>query len=214
MPSPDLKIRRVCSAGEPAFDGLVAIYTEAHAENERKSPEKLEAMIRHPAYFFLVATELNQVVGFCILRVLHDSDAALLEYMAVARDRRKQGIGQRLFVETAESPPFSSKFLLAEVDSDKKNPADKGERIRRKAFYRRLGWREVDQLRYIMPPVSGALPPDMDMLVYKRDLPPHIERDRLRRWLERCYVEVYGMSANDTRIEGMVCALPAKVRLT
>ena len=213
MRSRELLVRRVRSVGEPAFDDLVAIYTEAHAQSERKSPEQLAAMIQRPGYFFLVAIESSVVVGFSIVRLFDKSDAALLEYMAVARDRRSEGIGRQLFAETANFGSVSSKFLLVEVDSNKKPSADQADRMRRKEFYRRLGCREVGELGYIMPPVSSVPPPEMDMLVYKGDLPPCIERTRVRQWLERCYVEVYGMSANDSRIDAMIHALPAKARL-
>src|SRR6266700_8267890 len=119
MRSRELLVRRVRSVGEPAFDDLVRIYTEAHAASERKSPGQLAAMIQRPGYFFLVAIESSVVVGFSIVRLFDKSDAALLEYMAVARDRRSQGIGRQLFAETANFGSVSSKFLLVEVDSNK-----------------------------------------------------------------------------------------------
>jgi hypothetical protein len=53
----------------------------------------------------------------------------------------------------------------------------------------------------------------MDMLVFQREPPASLGRDRLRRWLEQCYVEVYGQSGDDPRIETMIGALPAQVRL-
>ncbi len=153
------------------------------------------------------------MLGYAIVRALDDSDAALLEYMAVAPDRRSQGIGQQLFTEAANLAAGSSKFLLVEVDSDKLRNDDQADRIRRKMFYRRLGCKEIEGLDYIMPPVSTVLPGAMDVLIHGRQLPPHIERARIRRWLECCYVEVYGLSASDPRIETMVSGLPANVRL-
>jgi ribosomal protein S18 acetylase RimI-like enzyme len=213
MKAQDIQLRRVRSVHEPDFHDLVAIYTEAHPRSERKSPERLSTMIQQPGYFFLVAVESSVVVGFSIVRVFDDSDAALLEYMAVAHDRRNQGIGQQLFIQTANFEIISSRFLLAEVDSEKKPSDDRADRIRRKNFYRRLGCREVEQLCYIMPPVSSASPPDMDILVYKRDLPPSVELPHLRQWLVCCYVQVYGLHANDRRIETMLHGLPANVRL-
>jgi hypothetical protein len=153
------------------------------------------------------------VAGFQILRVLDGADAALLEYNAVASDRRNQGIGSELFQKIANLDVFASRFLLAEVGSDKKATPDQLERTRRKEFYRRLGWREVGQLGYLMPPVSTVLPPEMDMLVYAPALPAMIERDRLRHWLERCYIDVYGLSATDARIDAMISPLPEQVPL-
>jgi GNAT superfamily N-acetyltransferase len=170
-------------------------------------------MVQDPGYSFLLATESNLVVGYAIVRALDDSDAALLEYLAVAPDRRSQGMGQQLFTEAVSLIAVSSRFLLVEVDSDKLCVADQAERTRRKMFYRRLGCKEVEGLGYIMPPVSSVPPREMDILVYRRELPPCVERARIRRWLERCYVEVYGFPSNDPRIEAMVRGLPTDVRL-
>jgi ribosomal protein S18 acetylase RimI-like enzyme len=213
MKADDLRVTQVNSVHESAFAALERIYTESLPESERKSPARLSIMLGDPSYRFLVATSSATVVGFSIVRIFDNSDAALLEYMAVAREHRSQGIGRILFSRTANFDCISSHFLLAEVDSDKMPSEDEADRFRRKAFYRGLGCKEVDQLRYIMPPVSTELPPDMDILVYKQDLPTFIERTRLKQWLQRCYVEVYGLSENDPRIETMIQGLPARVQL-
>jgi hypothetical protein len=211
--SSPLELRRLHSLDDPAFAQLLEIYFEANDRSERKSLNRLAAMIQDPGYHFLAGMRSGLVTGFQILRVLDGADAALLEYNAVACDRRNQGIGSELFQRIANLDVFASRFLLAEVGSDKKATPDQLERTRRKEFYRRLGWREVDQLRYIMPPVSSALPPEMDMLVYAPALPAMIERDRLRHWLERCYIDVYGLSATDARIDAMISGLPEQVPL-
>ena len=211
--SRQLDLRRLTSTHDPVFDQLFEIYTQANAPGERKSPERLAAMIEEPEYHFLAGMALGELAGFSILRCLHGSDAALLEYLAVAQDLRSEGIGSTLLAKTANLDAFASKFLLAEVNSDKKPGAEQAERTRRKAFYRRLGWREVQGFDYIMPPVASDLPAEMDMLVYKRELPPSIKRARLRHWLERSYIEVYHQSASDPRIEAMMSALPEPVPL-
>ena len=213
MQSADLRLRRLVSAQDHPFGELLDIYMEANEPGERKSPERLAEMIREPAYYFMAAMGSGLVAGFQILRVLDGADAALLEYNAVAHDRRNQGIGGELFRATAQLDVFASRFLLAEVASDKMTSPDQAERSRRKSFYRRLGWREVEGLQYIMPPVSNELPPEMDMLVYRRELPSTVAHERIRSWLCRCYVDVYGLSVNDPRIDAMMRPLPARVRL-
>lgn len=197
MQSKEIDVCRVESAHEAAFDQLVEIYTEAITPGGRKSIERLAEMTRQPAYFFLLGLQSERVVGFAIVRAFDGSDAALLEYLAVARDCRDHGIGSALLRQVMNLDAFSSRFLLAEVDSDKKLSADRAECSRRKQFYRRLGWKEIDELEYIMPPVSTTMPPAMDMLVCSRALPARIERERLRQWLECCYVEIYNQSADD-----------------
>ena len=208
-----LELRRLHSVSDAAFAQLLEIYFEANEPGERKSPGQVASMIEEPAYYFLAGIESGVVAGFQILRVLDGVDAALLEYNAVERGRRNQGIGGELFRQVANSGVFAARFLLAEVGSDEQATSDQVERTRRKQFYRRLGWREVDGLSYIMPPVSSTPPPEMNLLVYNRELPTTLAKDRLRRWLEQIYDEVYGQSNDDPRIGAMIGALPARERL-
>src|ERR1700686_1158430 len=114
-----LQIHRVASVAEPEFDALVRIYTEAHPESERRGLDRLSHMLEQPEYFFLTASRGDSVVGFSISICFADSDAALLEYMAVAEGQRNHGIGQVLFKETVKFQTISERYVLIEVDSDK-----------------------------------------------------------------------------------------------
>ncbi|MDE3147883.1 MAG: GNAT family N-acetyltransferase [Acidobacteriota bacterium] len=213
MKDDQLKIHRVQNSTEPEFAELVRIYSEAHPASERKSVAMLSSMVERPEYLFQVVSQANQVLGFAIVLCFVDSDACLLEYMAVERKWRSRGIGKFLFTELVKLQEISERYLLAEVDSDKAETADKKDRTRRKDFYRRLGCREIEKICYIMPQVSSALPPAMDLLVYRRMLPDSIERTDLRKWLQSCYVQVYGKAESDPRIETMLKDLPAVLRL-
>jgi ribosomal protein S18 acetylase RimI-like enzyme len=200
----EMRIERVISAEGAEFDALVRIYTEALPAIERKSADVLARMIERPEYFFLAAIEDSAVVGFAIAIALVDSDAALLEYLAVDRARRGMGIGASLFHATAAWPGLCGRSLLVEVEA---------EAARTKKFYRQLGARQIEGLAYQMPPVSSAQPPAMDMLVCAEQLPDALEKVRVRGWLEACYLQVYGVAADDARIHSMVGTLPHRIRV-
>ena len=208
-----LTLRRVLSSAEPDFDALVQIYTEAHPVSELKPAAELRQMIERPEYFFLAMMQDLSVAAFSISICFPDSDAALLEYMAVAVAKRNHGIGGLLFKETTEFPPIAGRYLLIEVDSDKCRSGDRQDRVRRKSFYRRLGCLEIGGLSYIMPRVSSATPPPMEMLIYRSTLPDFVVRSRLRRWLGNCYSQVYHAPSDDPRIDLMVEHLPLEVPL-
>lgn len=192
---------------------LLRIYAESIPPSERKSAEQLAAMVAQPGYSFLAAVESETVVGFSITASLRDTDAALLEYMAVAPEKRGRGIGAWLCRATATQPQTAGRFLLVEADSDRAESSDGAERTRRKAFYRRLGAKELDGLRYRMPRVTSATPPPMELLVCREKLPELIEKSCVRSWLESCYVQVYGMPADSPQIEAMLESLPEHVPL-
>jgi hypothetical protein len=167
-------------------------------------------MIERPEYLFLTVEDADVVVGFAIEIALAGSNAVLLEYIAVDAGRRGRGIGQLLFRAAAGWPEAHNRFLLVEVDSD---AALLPETADRKRFYRRLGCRQIDGLTYLMPPVSSAQPPLMDMLAYRRELPESVGKAQVRAWLAACYGQVYGVAENDPRIGAMVDELPETIRL-
>lgn len=208
-----MKIHRVHSVDEAAYEQLLLIHHDSQPESELKGPDQLARMIERPEYFFLAAFRHDAVVGFSISICFPDSDAALIEYMAVDRKFRGQGIGQRLFNETVSFGSIAERTVMIEVDSEKSPSDDHLDRVRRKNFYRRLGCREVDGLSYIMPPVSSGVPPPMDMLVYAVELSGTLAKSRIRAWLESCYRHVYDLPKEDPRIESMLEKLPDNVRL-
>jgi len=211
-----MSVRRVASSAEPAFNALLRIYTASIAASERKSAKQLAEMIARPEYCFLVAMRGTAAVGFAIAAELRGTDAALLEYMAVKREERGRGIGALLFRAMTELPQFAGRFLLIEVDSTREDATDCEERARRKAFYARLGARELGGVRYHMPRVAEAEPPEMELMVFGAELPVRIEKTRVRAWVESLYAQVYGVK-DAARTESMlekageqICLIPER----
>ncbi|MGO8759281.1 MAG: GNAT family N-acetyltransferase [Terracidiphilus sp.] len=208
-----MTIRRLQGSSDPDFENLSKIYVDAHPPSERKSVETLRSMADRLDYSFTVAAEKGKVLGFSIVLCFSGSDACLLEYMAVAGEARNRGIGGRLFRAVVASAEVAARFVLVEVDSGQVPCQDAADRARRMSFYRKLGCREIEGLRYLMPPVSSAAPPPMELLVYKKALPPSVESAHVRAWLEACYTQVYSRPAHDPHIEAMLRDLPNNLRL-
>jgi ribosomal protein S18 acetylase RimI-like enzyme len=210
---PRLQIHRLCCTTHPAYEELIRIYEDSQPESERKSVADLARMMERPEYLFLAALRDQSVVGFSISICLIGSDAALLEYIAVDRRFRGLGIGKQLFRDTVEFGPLAERTVLIEVDSEKSRSPGRVDRVRRKNFYRGLGCREVEGLSYIMPPVSSATPPPMDLMVYRAELSGTVEKSRIQAWLESCYRQVYQLPRVDYRIASMMEGLPEGVHL-
>jgi GNAT superfamily N-acetyltransferase len=208
-----LTFERVEDAQDPRFSSLLAIYRSSHPASERKPGILLSEMVKKPEYLFIAAILEAQVVGFAISNWFPQSDACLLEYMAITQERRGQGIGKMLFKYLIAMPQIAGRYLLAELDSERPSPGNHPEEIRRKRFYLRLGCREIAGLRYIMPPVASSTPPAMDIMVYRRNLPTAISRTTLRGWLQSIYVNVYQMREDDPRIAEMLENIPEEARL-
>jgi GNAT superfamily N-acetyltransferase len=199
--------------GEP-FRQLFAIYAASISPREQKPEDWLRAMVAAPKYRVWIAQDAGRVLGFSILFVPPGEGFALLEYMAVAPEKRGHGFGGTLFrrtVEHAVTPDGTGLPVLLEVDSDREASSDRAVRTRRIRFYRRLGCVKIAGLLYLMP-LRGVGPvPEMDLLVYRVVPPAPLARGHLQRWLQAIYRDVYHASPDDPRIAQMLQPLPDPV---
>jgi ribosomal protein S18 acetylase RimI-like enzyme len=204
-----LEVCRLSGEAGADFEALFSIYAEALPHREQKNREELRRMLADPAYAFLVARDQQVVVGFAIVYVFPQGDGALLEYMAIARHRRRRGLGAALFQSVVSRSPEP---LLVEVDAPEPGAADNDTREHRQRFYRRLGCRRIAGLAYILPlPTQGA-PPRMDLFLHA-GTPLASSRARLADWLSTIYGNVYHCAADDPRLAGMLAGLPEQIIL-
>jgi GNAT superfamily N-acetyltransferase len=191
----DLRLSRF--EHDPEFDQAMAIYREAIPASERKPEAALRALAAEPRCAVALAVEGEAVIGFAILTRLEGVPIALLEYMAVRADRRGRGVGAALFGFLKEGlGPGAT--LVIEVEAETGDPAADPLRSARKAFYRRLGAHKIEGLDYILP--LGDDPPPLHLL----STGPAPAAAGLRPWLRALYVEIYGQSPEDPRIEAML----------
>jgi GNAT superfamily N-acetyltransferase len=211
-----VKLEQLESSQGETFRQLYAIYAASIAAREQKREGWIAAMIDAPEYRVWVAKAGGLVRGFSILFVPPAGGFALLEYMAVAPDRRNHGLGAELFRRTVERalPPGERALpVLLEVDSDREDASDRALRTRRERFYRRLGCLRIAGLRYLMPLAGEGPPPEMDLLVYTAEPLAPPARSEVKRWLETIYRDVYHCPPDDPRLAQMVAPLPDPVPL-
>jgi len=209
-------LEQMTSAEGAPFRELFAIYAASITPREQKPEDWLRTMVTAPEYRVWTASDAGRVLGFTILFVPPDRGFALLEYMAVASDRRGSGLGAAMFrrtVEQALTPQGVALPVLLEVDSDREASPDQALRTRRLHFYRRLGCATIAGLRYLMPlPGTGAAP-EMDLMIHRDAPATAVARGDLERWLRTIYRDVYHVSPDDPRIEAMLRPLPDPVGL-
>lgn len=205
-----LALQRLHPADEVRFGELVRLYEEAFPAAERKPVSVLQHMLAAPGYQFLLALENEMTAGFAIVCLLQGTGVAMLEYMAIEPARRMRGLGRQLVAAIMASLELPKRVLLLEVESDRVPSPDRDTRTRRKRFYRAMGAREVEGLRWLMPTVADAPPPPMEWMIFAA---AHgVRREDLRRWISSIYVEVYRQRSDDPRIDEMLAALPPEVR--
>lgn len=150
------------------YDTLV---TEAFPENERKPLSDIEALAASGAYEVLGLWEGAGLLGFASLWSHPDHPGyVLLDYLAVAAERRNGGLGAELLRLLREK--YAEKALViteAEAPVPGGSGAENDLRRRRIGFYRRCGFQEVydtaacgARFRAL---VLGPLPEDLSMLM-------------------------------------------------
>jgi len=87
-------VEQLKSCGEPTFRELYEIYAASIAVREQKPEEWICAMVRAPEYRVWVMKGGGRVESFSILFLPPSERFALLEYMAVAPERRNHGRGR------------------------------------------------------------------------------------------------------------------------
>jgi GNAT superfamily N-acetyltransferase len=202
------------SADGELFRQLFEIYAASISPREQKPEAWLRAMVAAPDYRVWVAQVADRVVGFSILLLRPVEGLALLEYMAVATERRNSGLGAELFRQTVEHAAMTQGPrlpVLLEIDSDREASSDRAIRTRREHFYRRLGCEKIVGLRYLMPLEGVGLAPEMDLMIYRAEPPGPLPRGQVKRWLETIYRDVYHCSPDDPRILQMLRPLPDPV---
>lgn len=187
------------------FDGFYAIYSTAFPLSEQKSRDALLQMVYASFYTIYLAYNDEKIVGFCIMYHPNNEDFFLLEYMAIDETQRGIGLGSTLLKSSIEQlfKTHGIRALLIEIESPEESSSDKEIREKREQFYRHLGALRIDSFDYILALQSVEAPPAMKLLLFHPNL-REISKTTLQRWLEKIYVDVYGCSQNDPRIEQML----------
>lgn len=201
---------------DPRFDAAMRIYRDAIDPSEQKPLDVLRAQVSDDRYNFIVAEGAGRVVGFAIVYVPLSREFWLLEYMAVDAGVRSTGLGSELLAaamsracaHTGDAPG------IFEVEKPGAGVGADDPMRRRLAFYDRKGCRVIAGLDYILPPLQGAEPPPMMLLVHGAPHLSEIDRDALRRWLITLYGDVYDLPPDDARIGRMLEPLGARVSLS
>jgi GNAT superfamily N-acetyltransferase len=214
MPGGSILVRRITAADEQAWGCLCEIYIQSIAAEEQKSLEEFAAMAGREDYTFLAAQLDEVTVGFSIVWHSATADFSLLEYMAVQESQRGRGVGSLLFNASATEALVnrSGHCLILEVDSVEFGARGAEACSLRQKFYRRLGCRRLEGLRYLLP-LAGRSPPTMDLMLLAEPMPEAVSKRRVREWLRAIYEHVYRQSGGDPRIDQMLISVNDPVKL-
>jgi GNAT superfamily N-acetyltransferase len=185
---------------------VASLYQKAFPSAERKPWHILSADLTRSSYQLLGVRFEGEFAGFAAVYSPPRGSVRLIEYMAVEPHLRGRGIGSALFNAVARAG--AGEPLLLEVEAGE---AD-GTATRRKAFYRRLGCRQIGTVRYRMPCVSTTPPPPMHLLVYGIAT-RQLHKNALSAWLMDIFKNVYQVAHPRDSVHSMLQGEPEVIPL-
>lgn len=149
-----------------------AIYEDSFPIEERRGWENLKSLLYGGHEFFKAYAIFHdsQFVGFITSWVF--PEAVYIEHFATDAALRSSGIGSAALSQLIDS---TSLPIVLEVE-----PAESGETAQRRiGFYRRLGFHDLPDYKYIQPPYSPDLPSIPMTLMVHGTLDPDVARKRI-----------------------------------
>ena len=118
---------------------IYRLYQSAFPRNEKKPFSMIRSMYKKRKSDVWYFEEDGKFVGLVI--TINGPDKVLLDYLAVHRKCRGQGVGSRLLCQIREQ--YAGKGVFLEIEQVKSSAANFEERKRRKRFYLSNGMTEL-----------------------------------------------------------------------
>ncbi len=196
------------------FSEAMKIYLDSFPGNERQSIDLIQKRFNENRYQMFVGTIGDEAVVFSLIYRFKDPDFYLLDYYAVKINYRNKKLGteflKTLFKEMELDE--NNTFLIFEVE-DPNYGKNRIERTKRVQFYKTLGVRQIESMRYILPPLdNGKESTDMIIMIYPSPKRKKITCEMLLSLVNELYIEKYNRNANDPLFKKCLEFIPKKIR--
>ena len=87
------------------------------------------------------------------------------------------------------------------------------ERQRRVNFYRKLGAKCLQDVRYILPALDGTTPTTMILMIFTQENVSALPRSEVEKLLLDLYQQVYNKNVDDPLVQDVIRGLPKIIEL-
>jgi len=192
------------------FKEAIKIYEESFPSNERQSIDTIKKRIEKNLYQMFIGRLKDKVVFMALLYQLKNTDFILLDYMVTDENFRNKGIGTD-FIKNILGK-ITPKYLILEVENPNYGN-NKEQREKRADFYKRLGAKEMKDVRYILPPLSGNIPTEMVLMVLPEYGGGKMDSSLVKKLIVQMYKELYDRNENDDLLNSFVNDIKTPVEL-
>jgi len=186
------------------------IYEDGFPLHQRMAFDEIVDSALDGTRHVIVARADGPIVGLSVVYPLSSAPALFLEYFAIDRAHRGNGVGTRLWRHIGETPPpdvVAEGFVLEVDDPEEEDlPAEEARTRKRRAdFYQRLGARFLPVGDYRVPFVTGEGEERLRLMwaPLREDSP-----GSLRDLVLAVYEEGYELSRGDPLVLAALDSLP------
>lgn len=200
-----LKFSEIKDVNHRDFKEAIRIYTESFPPNERHSTDTIEKRVKEKLYQMFIGRLNDKVVFMALLYPLKNTNFILFDYMATDKKFRNKGIGieyMKNVLRIFKKNTFN-KYLILELENPKYGD-NKEQRKRRVKFYKRFGAKELKNVRYVLPPLSGGNPTEMILMVLPGYNEGKIGGDLVKKLIIKIYKELYNRDENDGLLNSFI----------
>jgi len=184
------------------FKQSLDIYESSFPPNETRATENVIKMLKEDMdYHLFVALDNKVVVGISLLYVFRSLNIAFLDYMAVAPNHQRRGIGKNLFrfmAQWCSTQPYSVIGLLMEIQ--KEDVADKHEKVKRMdriRFYVGLGAKVLDGVKYMLPSQDNSKMEETYLMIAPLTELHSLTKSSVIKYVSAMYSTIYQYENNE-----------------
>ena len=194
------------------FNEAMRIYIDAFPENIRRPVASIGTDVKSDKSRLLIGRMDDKIVSMALLYPFKSTSFVLGDYLAIREEYRSQGIGEH-FLKNIFSIIDDDQFeyVIGEVE----NPyleLDKS-KMRRVRFFKRLGMKELKDLRYILPPLQGTSPTEMILMVFSKKEKDSLVGEEIRNIISRIFSELYNRDEDDEILASILKGIPDLISL-
>jgi GNAT superfamily N-acetyltransferase len=194
------------------FNDAMEIYTEAFPASERHSLAVISQRVRDGLSKLYVGTSNGEISFLALLWPLKTTEFILLDYIATKANQRGKGIASAFLMQLREKLRNTNNYLIIEVENSKFGDK-REEKEKRVTFYKRHGAKELEGIRYLLPPLDGTTPTEMILMIFPEYRSEDLDGAALKKVIVQIYRELYDRSDDDALLGTFVHDIGGRIKL-
>ena len=212
--APKMSIRfiQITDLNNQKTEQAFVIYRKSFPANERQKEEVVRQRLNSGTEDMFAGLKDDAVIAMGLVFNLSNSGFVLLDYFAVSEHERGSGTGTLFMQFLIQCYNQSNKQMIMEVE-DPQDGKNLEERQRRVNFYRGLGAKCLQDVRYVLPALDGTTSTTMILMTFTQGSVPTMPGSEVKKLLLDLYEQVYNKNADDPLVLDVINRLPKQINL-